>query len=252
MPERIISISLCVGQSLSSTTVQFQETLVMSLWGPEQRHRTIKAFEPVDKVFKKPSTPSLAVSTPSASQAGSPQSTTFTPTRTTPASSQPTSTQTTPERPALIEPSHSIRKESGLLSPPENSIHPVTHTFASVQTKQSELAAPDKVPQPSDTSRVSNTPEHQATALSLLRKLSHLVQKPHIVASRIRKSQKRRDASFQRVSELIGVLRSLESGRYTRDSLLIKRTISGAEYQQLLDRVAEKPNLQAYFTQKLR
>jgi hypothetical protein len=63
---------------------------------------------------------------------------------------------------------------------------------------------------------------------------------------------KRSRVSSGRVGRLTHDLRKLRDGQFVSDKPSIKRTLTGSEFQLLLDQVKNDPELEGYFNDKLK
>jgi hypothetical protein len=71
------------------------------------------------------------------------------------------------------------------------------------------------------------------------------------LATRIRKPKAAR-ASKARVTNVFKLLQMLHDGKPVGDKLLIKRSLTGTEYKQLLKEIAKDQELRAYVDNKVR
>jgi hypothetical protein len=70
--------------------------------------------------------------------------------------------------------------------------------------------------------------------------------------ARSKRARARARAERARVTNAIRRIQDLRDGRRIGSESFIKITLSGPEYNQLLDRIGQKPELQGYFDNELR
>lgn len=72
------------------------------------------------------------------------------------------------------------------------------------------------------------------------------------IVARSKRARARARAETARVTNAIRRIQDLRDGRRVGDESFVKIALSGPEYNQLLDRIGRKPELQRYFNDELR